>query len=156
MRLARGVFASSHRRTGRDSSLWRLRHWRKCAPGSRRPTTICGGAEIDLGADPPLTEDALFHCQQAVEKAMKGFLTAHERIFRTTHDLDELGRSCMVIDPTISPLVDMARDLTVFAWEFRYPGATEVPSAEEVHRALTTARSVSSQLLSPLPAGARP
>lgn len=114
------------------------------------------GAEIDLGADPPLIEDALFHCQQAVEKAMKGFLTAHERIFRKTHDLDELGRACTAIDPTISPLVDMARDLTVFAWEFRYPGATEVPSAEEARRALTTARSVSSQLLSRLPTLARP
>lgn len=103
-----------------------------------------------------MIEDALFHCQQAVEKAMKGFLTAHERIFRKTHDLDELGRTCTAIDPTISPLVAMARDLTVFAWEFRYPGATEVPSAEEAHRALTIARSVYSQLLSRLPTAARP
>lgn len=32
-------------------------------------------ASLDMGAEPPLTEDALFHCQQAAEKAMKGFLT---------------------------------------------------------------------------------
>ncbi len=114
------------------------------------------GAEIDLAADPPLIEDALFHCQQTVEKSMKGFLTAHERMFRKTHDLDELGRACTAIDPTISPLVDMARDLTVFAWEFRYLEAAEVPSTEEAHNALTTARSVSSQLLSRMPAEARP
>lgn len=30
------------------------------------------GARIDLDANPPLLEDALFHCQQAVEKALKG------------------------------------------------------------------------------------
>ncbi len=39
------------------------------------------GAEVDLAANPPLVEDALFHCQQAAEKAMKGFLTAHDTIF---------------------------------------------------------------------------
>jgi HEPN domain-containing protein len=31
------------------------------------------GADIDLAAEPPLVEDALFHCQQAVEKSIKGF-----------------------------------------------------------------------------------
>jgi HEPN domain-containing protein len=29
------------------------------------------GAEVDLGASPPLSGDALFHCQQAAEKALK-------------------------------------------------------------------------------------
>ena len=33
------------------------------------------GATVDLAADPPLLEDALFHCQQAAEKALKAFLT---------------------------------------------------------------------------------
>mgnify|MGYP001563583143 CR=1 FL=1 len=32
-------------------------------------------AEADLQAVPPLVEDVLFHCQQAAEKAMKGFPT---------------------------------------------------------------------------------
>jgi HEPN domain-containing protein len=32
------------------------------------------GAQIDLEAMPPLLEDALFHCQQAVEKSLKAFL----------------------------------------------------------------------------------
>ena len=48
-------------------------------------------AQVDLAADPPLIEDALFHCQQAAEKAAKAFLTAHDTIFRKTHDLDELA-----------------------------------------------------------------
>lgn len=43
------------------------------------------GAEIDLAAAPPLLGDATFHCQQAVEKALKGFLTWHDRVFRKTH-----------------------------------------------------------------------
>ena len=80
------------------------------------------GADLDLAAAPPLIEDALFHCQQAVEKAMKGFLTAHDRIFRKTHDLDELGRACGEINSALIDQLDSASDLTVFAWEFRYPG----------------------------------
>ncbi len=52
------------------------------------------GAEVDLAANPPLSGDALFHCQQAVEKALKGFLTFHDRPFRKTHDLDELATAC--------------------------------------------------------------
>ena len=36
-------------------------------------------ARADLDASPPITSDALFHCQQAVEKALKGFLAAKER-----------------------------------------------------------------------------
>jgi len=46
------------------------------------------GADIDLAANPPLIEDALFHCQQAAEKSMKGFLAVNEKVFRKTHDID--------------------------------------------------------------------
>ena len=37
------------------------------------------GAEIDLIAKPPLLEDAVFHCQQAVEKSLKAFLAFHNQ-----------------------------------------------------------------------------
>ena len=35
-------------------------------------------AGVDLAADPPLTGDAAFHAQQAIEKSLKGFLSWHE------------------------------------------------------------------------------
>ena len=31
---------------------------------------------------------------------MKGFLTAHDRIFRKTHDFDELASAGEAVDPT--------------------------------------------------------
>lgn len=114
------------------------------------------GGEIDLAADPPLIEDALFHCQQAVEKAMKGFLTAHQRPFRKTHDLDELGRACEDIEPGLKEKLVEARDLTVFAWEFRYPGDSQIPSLSEARQSLALARKVFENLLSPLPDNLRP
>jgi HEPN domain-containing protein len=103
-----------------------VRSWLKKAADDLR------GADIDLAASPPFIEDALFHCQQAAEKAMKGFLTAHDRIFRKTHDLDELARACEAVDSDLKEVLEAARELTVFAWEFCYPGDAPVPPLEEV------------------------
>jgi HEPN domain-containing protein len=36
---------------------------------------------------PALFGAAVFHCQQAAEKALKGFLAWHDTPFRKTHDL---------------------------------------------------------------------
>ncbi len=58
------------------------------------------GAAIDLDAEPPLLEDALFHCQQAVEKALKEFLAWHDVPFGKTHSL--LVHGCADIDDRIS------------------------------------------------------
>jgi HEPN domain-containing protein len=98
-------------------------------------------AAVDLAAEPPLVEDALFHCQQAAEKAMKAFLTAHDTTFRKTHDLDELASACEQIDASLRDALNPARELTVFAWEFRYPGSDEAPPEAEAHDSLILARS---------------
>ena len=99
------------------------------------------GAEVDLAASPPLIEDALFHCQQAVEKAMKAFLTTHDSPFKKTHDLDELAILCEAIDPSLKPVLNPARGLTIYAWEFRYPGDSETPPVEEAKESLKIAKS---------------
>jgi HEPN domain-containing protein len=41
-------------------------------------------AAVDVQAEPPLLEDAMFHAQQAVEKTLKSFLTWHNEPFRKT------------------------------------------------------------------------
>ncbi len=73
------------------------------------------GADIDLAASPPLLEDALFHCQQAVEKAFKAFLTFHNRAFRKIHNLEEIGEACLEIDASLKAVVDEAVPLTEYA-----------------------------------------
>jgi HEPN domain-containing protein len=97
-------------------------------------------AQVDLTADPPLIEDALFHCQQAAEKSMRAFLTAHDATFRKTHDLDQLAAACGAIDVSLIDALDPARELTVFAWVFRYPGSDEPPLEAEAHESLTLAQ----------------
>lgn len=100
------------------------------------------GAQVDMGAVPPLIEDALFHCQQAVEKAMKAFLTANDVSFRKTHDLDELAIACEEIDDSLKETLVPARNLSVFAWEFRYPGDSATPSETEAYGAIALAEKV--------------
>jgi len=111
------------------------------------------GADVELNAEPPVVEHVVFHAQQAAEKAMKAFLTWHDRPFRRTHDLGELGRACLVIDPSLLEVCRRAEALTVFAWVFRYPGDTSGPSREEAADALRVAREVFDAILARLPAG---
>ena len=99
-------------------------------------------AHVDMQASPPLIEDALFHRQQAAEKAMKAFLTAHGIPFRRVHDLDALAVDCEKIDPSLTQVLIPARDLTVFAWEFRYPGTGQTPSEAETHASRSSTRGV--------------
>ena len=90
--------------------------------------------------------EALFHCQQAAEKALKGFLTFHQRRFRKTHILGELSPECLSIDRSLEPVIAQAEGLTQYAWRFRYPGAPYEPDGTESGRALEKAASVVTEI----------
>jgi len=108
-------------------------------------------AELDLGASPPLVEDALFHCQQAAEKAIKGFLTWHDKAFRKIHDIRSISRGVLEVDPTLAPLLERAADLTPFAGVFRYPADVGIPTPGAVRASLALAREVYDVFLGRLP-----
>jgi HEPN domain-containing protein len=108
-------------------------------------------AEHDFAAAPPLLRGAVFHCQQAAEKAMKGFLTWHSRPFRKTHNLIELGRLCLEVDQALERPLRQAAGLTEYAWKYRYPGEPEAPTQEEAEAALAVARAVYDAVLARLP-----
>lgn len=72
-------------------------------------------AGVILNATPKYLGSAAFHCQQAVEKVLKGYLTWREEPFRKTHDLDEVGRQCIAVDATLEPAVRQAIVLSDYA-----------------------------------------
>lgn len=84
----------------------------------------------------------MFHCQHAVEKALKAFLTWHARPFRKTHDLVELGAQCVGIDAGPEAHLRPAAPLTEYAWRYRYPGEPTDPEETEVREALDRARAI--------------
>jgi HEPN domain-containing protein len=111
---------------------------------------------ILLAAAPPDTKGALFHAQQAVEKALKAFLTWHDVPFRRVHELDVIGGQCSDVDASLADLVDRADILTKYAWRFRYPGAPYEPALEEAQTALTLAREAMEAIVSRLPGEVKP
>jgi HEPN domain-containing protein len=83
-----------------------------------------------------------FHCQQAVEKYLKAFLTWREVEFPKTHDL---GRLLDLVQTVNEPLAHGLRQviaLTPFGVELRYPGDRPDASPEQAHEAVRLAREV--------------
>ena len=99
-------------------------------------------AAVDLAVSPPIVGDALFHCQQAVEKAIKALLTWHDSPFRKTHDLVSLGGQAVEPDPSLEDLLREAAPLTEYAWKYRYPGEFVEPPPDRVTPILALAKEV--------------
>jgi HEPN domain-containing protein len=110
-------------------------------------------AALVLNAPSPLVRTALFHCQQAVEKTMKAFLTWHDACFREVHNLEELGEFCIRLDSTLASAVTSGTPLTKYAVRFRYPGAPYEPSAEEAQESMGLAHQFVDSVLAKLPQG---
>jgi HEPN domain-containing protein len=117
-----------------SGDLWeKVLGWLRVADRDQRAVRIC------LAADPPLPEVAAYHCQQAMEKLLKGLLVSLNIDFRKTHDLDELGVVVVAAFPSAAPMVAAVRGWTAWGAVYRYPGEADPipePSAEELAQAL--------------------
>ena len=100
-----------------------------------------------------LLAEALFHCQQAGEKALKTLLTWHRQRFPKTHDLSELGPMCSAIDGSFTGIATEAETLTKYAVRFRYPGSPYEPDTAETQEALQLATRVFEEVRRRLPPG---
>jgi HEPN domain-containing protein len=77
--------------------------------------------EHEFFFDDPVYETICFHCQQAVEKFLKGYLIYLEIGYQKTHELGELVSVCERKDRGITHLKEDADKLTDYAVEIRYP-----------------------------------
>jgi HEPN domain-containing protein len=90
----------------------------------------------------PLLDTGAYHCQQAAEKALKGWLTFRSVSVTKTHDLVHLVRECQKLDTGFQELFEMADFLSPFAVDFRYPGDMFEPPLEEAKLALRAAEKI--------------
>jgi len=107
-------------------------------------------AETLLAGASPKIRPALFHAQQAAEKALKGFLVWHDCEYPFTHNLTLLLDRAAALDSSLRPAVIPAVDLTQFAVRLRYPGDQEQPELAEARSWLSVARSVCEAIASRL------
>ena len=119
-----------------DQTIHEVRQWLIKADHDLR------SAERLMSGNDPLLDTAVYHCQQAAEKALKAFLTSHEVIFSKTHLLVTLVAQCTDIDPDFINLSDAAEMLTPLATEFRYPGDVMEPEMFDAQEAFRMASDV--------------
>ena len=101
--------------------------------------------------DKPLFDTAAYHCQQAGEKAVKGFLIFHDQRVEKTHDIEVLLASAKQCESGFVLWEEAARRLTHYATTFRYPGNSVAPDADEFQQALRAAEDLFSYVCSLLP-----
>lgn len=122
--------------------------WLRVAESDGRAARLC------LTRDPPLSDVAAFHCQQAAEKLLKGFLVQANTGFRRTHDLDALVASVVARFPAVEKLASPMRRWTAWGVAYRYPTETEPepePSAAELNVALDLIERLATHLRSLAP-----
>lgn len=109
-------------------------------------------------AVPPFYDVAVYHCQQAGEKAVKAYLIHHRKSYEQTHDIEVSVDIACEIDSSFSTLSDAADALTPYATRFRYPNSTFAiePESDEFDEALQNAETIYNFVLQRLPAEARP
>jgi len=76
------------------------------------------------------TSTICFHCQQAVEKYLKGFLVYNNTDFPKTHDLDFLLSKCISIDNKSFTNIGL-KNLSEFGVDIRYPDDFYIPAISE-------------------------
>lgn len=104
-----------------------------------------------LSSDTPIAEPAVFHLQQAAEKALKAFLVWRDQPFPRTHNLLALINLCAPFDDNFHSLEDAALVLTPYGVEHRYPNSPPRPTYDEALEANILARQVVAFVLDRLP-----
>ncbi len=115
---------------------------------AKAESDLASARTILVGAGP--YDTACFHCQQAVEKLLKGFLAHRGRSFPFTHDLDELARLCDDAEPKLHCRTPDVVSLTDYAVKLRYDNAFW-PEKEEAAEALAVAERVRASILALVP-----
>jgi HEPN domain-containing protein len=85
-------------------------------------------------------ETVCFHCQQFVEKLLKGLLTRHRIEAPKTHDLRRLIQLAKPFVPELSLLSDASDELTIQGVETRYPGDWRQIKKSEMKRVVELAK----------------
>ena len=125
-----------------------VRGWLLKAESDLANVRMCLAAEQAL-------DTACFHAQQAAEKFIKAYLTAHDIDFPFVHNLEKLVELCAQGDPSFLSMKTVSQELTPYAVELRYDDEFW-PSAETVQQALDAALAIKEFVMDRLPSEMKP
>jgi HEPN domain-containing protein len=111
--------------------------------------------KLSAGPD-PYFDTAIYHCQQAAEKAVKGFLVFHDQRFEKTHDIRLLAAQAAAIESRFGEWEEVGLRLTPYAAAYRYPSENLMPDEREFQQAITEAEQFCSFVSGLLPLEVQP
>jgi len=100
----------------------------------------------------PYLDTVIYHCQQLVEKVVKGWLVYNDIPFEKTHDLRLLVMQASEVEPKFNSWLDVAERVSPYATAYRYPGEMLEPTEEEFFQAFKAANAFYEFVCSLLPA----
>ena len=115
-------------------------------------------ARLIAGSPGGHLDAAIYHCQQAAEKAVKGFLVSHGAHVERSHDVERLVETAMELDGSFSAWLNDAAMLTPLATAYRYPSEGDLfdPPPAEFAEALDAASKIFAHVLSHTASEAHP
>lgn len=99
-------------------------------------------ADNNLAAQDVPYDTVCFHCQQAAEKLMKGFLVANGCEYPITHNLFVILERILEFDPTVDYMRETLAILNPYSVEIRYPGDAWMPTPDDAKEARRAAQEV--------------
>jgi len=99
-------------------------------------------ADNNLAARNVPYDTVCFHCQQAAEKLLKGFLVARGCEYPITHNLFVILEKILEFEPTADSLRETLALLNPYSVEVRYPGDAWMPTTEDAREARQAAQEV--------------
>jgi len=115
-------------------------------------------SQRDLSAAQKLAQElpdiAIYHCQQAAEKALKGFLVFHDTDPGDTHNINTLVRLACQFKPEFATVLKEAGYLSQYNQTYRYPmESTEDfnPTSGELRKAYKLATEVYRSVVDSMP-----
>ena len=108
--------------------------------------TDLSSAKHLLSMQPKPIEIICYHCQQAAEKLLKGYLVLNDHEVIKTHDLVILNNLCFEYDNEFTELNDECLRLTDYSVNVRYPYPFDL-NEHDMNLALKDAQKVSDFVL---------
>ena len=81
---------------------------------------------------PKPLEIICYHCQQSVEKSLKGYLCAKNLDIPKTHEVSMLCQRCAELEPAFEQFMDACEEIEHYATGTRYPNRIEIEDCNAV------------------------
>jgi len=85
---------------------------------------------------------AVWHCTQAVEKTLKGFLYCHNIPYDGSHDLDPLLEEVMAVTKLSDECKSIILNLNIYKSGLRYKNMSNDPSQEDAQLAISRTKHI--------------